>query len=134
MSGHEQVTVYNPCTDEIIEVDSGIAEMLELLWSLGIETDNSCEDNGPHGTGGMVWIGFHSCSDLWQFLRRAVPKYDALYAAMAEWHFSLFPLDLTAVAEETETHPPMFHLTADVRFPHSDYSAILANLEEALTE
>jgi hypothetical protein len=45
-----------------VEVDAGIAPLIEALWALGIETVASCEDGGTSAEGGLpaglAWIGF----------------------------------------------------------------------------
>lgn len=46
---HRQVTVPNPHLDEVIEVDEGIADLLEILWRAGIRTDFSCEGEAATG-------------------------------------------------------------------------------------
>lgn len=40
---HKQISITYPFTGEIIEVDEGIVEILELIWSVGVETFYSCE-------------------------------------------------------------------------------------------
>lgn len=47
-------------------VDLAIADLVEDLWTLGIETHNSCENH--QGTG-CVFIGFASLADAEGFLR-----------------------------------------------------------------
>lgn len=63
-TNHNQISVLNPFYDEYIEVDEGISELLEVLWSLGIETVLSCEEAQP----GIVWIQFYTGQDLSRFL------------------------------------------------------------------
>jgi hypothetical protein len=45
-----------------VEVDVGIAPLIEALWALGIDTVASCEDGGTSAEGGLpaglAWIGF----------------------------------------------------------------------------
>lgn len=40
---HQQIVVTFPFTGELIEVDEGILEILQLLWADGVETMFSCE-------------------------------------------------------------------------------------------
>lgn len=49
MSIHQQVSV--SCFGHIIQVDEGIAPLLQLLWKLNIHTYNSCQDNKD-----KIWI------------------------------------------------------------------------------
>ena len=43
-----------------VEVDEEISDLLQLIWSCGYKTYNSCQDN----SGGKIWIEF---SDVHQF-------------------------------------------------------------------
>jgi hypothetical protein len=36
---------------EVVEIDCGIVDLIQMLWSMGIQTTSSCEDSG-----GAVWI------------------------------------------------------------------------------
>lgn len=59
---HPQKKVHNPwCGD--IYVDRGIAELLCRLWTHGIETENSCQENKPD----IIWIQFYRAQDCEKF-------------------------------------------------------------------
>jgi len=59
--GHATVTLSRE-GEPTVEVDAGIAPLIEALWSRGIETVASCEDGGTSAEGGLpsglAWIGF----------------------------------------------------------------------------
>ena len=61
MTGHASVTL-SPRGKPTVEVDVGIAPLIEALWARGIETVASCEDGGTSAEGalpvGLAWIGF----------------------------------------------------------------------------
>jgi len=58
---HATVTL-NPEGGPAVEIDVGIAPLIEALWACGIETVASCEDGGTSAEGGLpvglAWIGF----------------------------------------------------------------------------
>ena len=56
MADHRQVEVYNPVYDHMTEIDEGIVDLIQLLWNLGLETINSCQENTP----GIMWISLPS--------------------------------------------------------------------------
>ena len=68
MTEHRQVKVYNYCSTEEVEVDEGIADLLQLLWNNEVNTVLSCEDNA----GGKIWIEFRE-EDYKKLYSQAVP-------------------------------------------------------------
>lgn len=61
---HRQIRVHHPSGRQIA-VDAGLAPLLAALWSEGIETANSCEEEEP----GVIWIEFETASGLSRFLK-----------------------------------------------------------------
>jgi hypothetical protein len=50
---------------KMIEIDENIAPLIKELWTTGIKTLNSCENNVPAN---YIWIEFMTFDDLKQFL------------------------------------------------------------------
>ena len=61
---HKQITVYCPGEQDFIQVDEGIAPILQSLWDAKIRTCNSCQENEP----GIIWIEFYSMKDVERLL------------------------------------------------------------------
>lgn len=61
MGQHATVTL-TPEGGPAVEIDVGIAPLIEALWARGIATVASCEDGGTSAEGGLpaglAWIGF----------------------------------------------------------------------------
>ena len=54
MIEHKQISLFNPFYNDMINVDEGMTEILEILWHQAeINTQLSCEDNN-----GKIWIHF----------------------------------------------------------------------------
>ena len=70
---HKQVNVV--CFGDNIEVDEGIADLLQMIWKSGFMTFLSCEDNIDN----CIWINF-PLSDFKSILRIAykIKPYDGL--------------------------------------------------------
>jgi hypothetical protein len=56
---------------EPVEIDAGIAELIESLWAQGVETSGSCEDGGTSGEEstpvGIAWVTFPQLRDVLRF-------------------------------------------------------------------
>ncbi|XWV25107.1 hypothetical protein QJ856_gp0669 [Tupanvirus deep ocean] len=63
--GHKTVQVKHPKYNYICDIDKGISELINYLWTAGIDTNNSCENNVPDG---YMWICFRKQEDLEKFL------------------------------------------------------------------
>lgn len=61
-----------------LDVDAGIAELLEAMWALGIETSQSCESMD-----GWTWIVLDDVSDLSTLLSAVGPT--DLFDCLREW-------------------------------------------------
>ena len=61
--------------EHAVEVDAGIAPLIEALWERGIETVASCEDGGTSAEGGLpvglAWVGFPDSSHAGRFCELA---------------------------------------------------------------
>ena len=134
MIEHEQVILEHPHTGEEIAVDRGLAPLLAALWKWNIETLNSCENNVPPD---YMWIEFASSADAENFLALALSgKRDSLYQRATEpdvpgaWLYSAVPGDESYILTPDDIlepdGPPGIRLGISVRFPVSDYPAILA--------
>lgn len=102
-----------------IEVDEGIADLLQLIWKNGIYTALSCEDNRSHDEEGnliddnideIIWISFPSPNYLILFLnivakypvdweKEGINFWDTMYSRIVggygdgkfDWKYSIFP-------------------------------------------
>lgn len=63
MTEHRQVAILDPTSKAMIEVDELMAPLLQAIWSQGIITSNSCQENRP----GVMWIEFFSAVDAEAF-------------------------------------------------------------------
>lgn len=145
---HEQVLI------EGKYVDKGIANLLKLIWSKGIKTVNSCEENKP----GIIWIQFQSINDLNKFLNRIAryPKghgenfWDTMYGRMMNlsnekenWNYDMvIPVNYGVEekliknsksssgyeAIETFTGKHDIDFNPSLRFPKKDLTEIMRNL------
>ncbi|NKB72859.1 MAG: hypothetical protein GKR89_37800 [Candidatus Latescibacteria bacterium] len=141
MHQHQQVRVYNPLLGATIEVDEGLANLLQGLWVLGIRTENSCQENRP----GVMWIEF-PCEDAARFLNLVAAGRDRdreLYDRMMEfsgadnWTYRVLPSD-RALRRDEDSGRDLFEgaseivLDISVRFPVADYDQIVQRLEAAV--
>lgn len=69
----DHVTLTLTLDGEPVEIDEGIAPVIEALWARGIRTLSSCEDGGtagqPSTPAGVAWIAFASRDDARAFAR-----------------------------------------------------------------
>lgn len=78
LAGHRQVEIYG------VEVDEGIAPLLEVLWRLGLETQFSCQGdpdyfvpNHPHAWGSAAQIIFETVPEAEKFVRKSIEILDS---------------------------------------------------------
>lgn len=136
MGEHNTVTVHHP-TQGAIEIDIQIAPLIAALWQRGIETTNSCQENKP----GMMWVEFATADDALRFIQlaassRAVER--GLYGRVMgmgwskNWEYGITIQDdsvSTNANGKVDYHgSPRYRLSVAVRFPMSDYDAILASV------
>lgn len=147
---HHQVKVYCPFMKETIEVDEGIAPLLEGLWNLDIYTIMSCEDNIDD----RVWIEFESSDDVEEFLRwisNCVEGHDEAPTDLMEriagyhfkndgtfdeknWDYDVVVNDLSDIADgkDADHSPSDFAVSISVRFPRSDYEFVRCAIESGV--
>lgn len=93
---HEQIEV--DYFGRTIEVDKGIADLLQLIWSHNIRTYMSCENVSEPHESETVWICFLSlryCNSFLEIVAKYSEDYDSMYRRiMMEAHTSvLYPAD-----------------------------------------
>jgi hypothetical protein len=142
---HEQIKVFDPSNHDYIEVDMKIAPLLQAIWSAGIRTCNSCEENSP----GIMWIEFFSLADIELFLKIIVQSlgnqihdhpeaYDWFcYRILGyngdnlnPWHYDAHPNVVPKRYNHKEIYPknslPLdIEISISVRFPHEDLPNVL---------
>ncbi len=125
---------------EAVEIDAGLAPLIEEIWKAGISTYMSCQEVSE----GIAWIEFDTVQDLLKFLNIATvfePENNSIYnraqylntdgIILPIWEFRLNLLD---IEELTPNRQPgdivSFHASVGAYFPHADIPALLENLEE----
>jgi hypothetical protein len=141
MVEHKQITVFDPASNDTIEVDEGIAPLLKAIWDFGITTCNSCQENRP----GVVWIEFLTTEDAEAFLTHVVSGMDPLVCPEADnwlysriigeiggWQYKAHPHDTReyldddlGIVELNATEACSIALSLSVRFPVADYERLL---------
>jgi hypothetical protein len=146
MVEHKQVMINNPVLNKMIEVDKGIAPLLDAIWNLGIMTCNSCQENQP----GIIWIEFSRAQDAEAFLTSIVSCLDPINSPEADnwlysriigqngvgqnggWRYSAHPHDFreyvdeeSSVLELNASEPCEIALSISIRFPVKDYERLL---------
>ncbi len=136
---------------EEVEIDVGIADLVQALWRLGIRTLNSCQDN-PVGSG-RVWLQLEAVEDAHALLKvacvwdsetlggggvwgRAFGVADTSH----DWEWKLHLTDIAevlcgeAVADGIDDGvgvEPDARFRISVRFPVTDLPTVLARLVRA---
>jgi hypothetical protein len=143
-ASHQQVKLRHYWNGKEIEVDEGIARLIELIWFFEIKTCDSCQENKPR----IAWIQFQDVGNLRLFLnlvgsypREGENLHESLYGRITRsmidndfikgsWDYSFDIEDHGVINELEEDKIITTHLDfrASVRFPVSD----IALLEEIL--
>lgn len=129
------------------DVDEKIAPLILEIWKAGIYTDLSCQSN--HG---KIWIAFTTTEDAKEFLDAVCPEHEeglySLYNRIArewrpedneeEWEWEQKAWDYDVLVEDwnglhpeddsKRTEPPDFFFSISIRFPKSDYEAVLEKM------
>lgn len=148
---HNFNIVKNPLTKKMVHIDTQITELIQLLWKLGIRTNNSCENNIPTN---YIWIEFTHSIDATIFLniigkyiyKSKAQKYEEndLYQRIKrpedeppnQWLFSCNLLDYSEqiINDETTMNRKFkgFEITISIRFPQEDYSTVVKALQEKI--
>jgi hypothetical protein len=145
---HRQTRVLHPSGRQIA-VDAGLAPLLAALWSEGIETANSCEEEEP----GVIWIEFETASDLSRFLKMVIfrlslrdegrgglrDRMTQMSPARGFWRYTTNiyadrpPIDGEGLMASDPGSPPPAarRTTVSLRFPKTDYPRVYQLFMEA---
>jgi len=112
---HPTIEVYNPFMRQVIPIDEKIAPLLKSIWKLGIETENSCQDDDNRKE---IWICFSSMHDLKRFFSHLVKYgiFELRNKKLNKWAWG------EGVDERDEMH------LAAVWFPISDLKLVMGAL------
>jgi hypothetical protein len=141
LTEHKQIAILDPASNQLIEVDDGIAPLLEAIWDSGITTCNSCQENKP----GIIWIEFLAAEDAEAFLARVVsglnpvnsPEaenglYSRIMGANCGWQYTAHPHDAREYIDEEKGTMELnasescgMALSISIRFPVEDYGRLL---------
>ena len=141
MTEHKQTAILDPALNQLIEVDEGIAPLLEAIWDSGIITCNSCQENKP----GIIWIEFLTAEDAEAFLAHVVSGLDPLNSPEADdwlysrivgancgWQYAAHPHDAREYIDEEKGTMELsasesceIALSISIRFPVGDYGRLL---------
>lgn len=129
---------------EIIEVDEGLAKLLQLIWANEIETLLSCQENHP----GIAWIQFPDAGSFQEFMNLVAVypaenenHWETLYGRMTQldlgcWEYHMIPVNRgvkeTIVNDEviqTFLGYHDFETEISVRFPVTDIPFLESILE-----
>jgi len=117
MTGHETITLEYPRVPgqvyEDIEIDKGIAPLIQACWDIGLRTLNSCEENSP----GVAWISFEHYSAE-EFLT-TVAQFDPEDLELWDYQAVIYTeYARTKDGKELLTSPPNYRIRISVRFPN----------------
>lgn len=117
---HRQV----PCGPRGVRVDEGLAELLGLLWSSGVRTTMSCQEDTP----GVSWVMFPSPDELAKFLNLVLRPGGSLYNQSRRWEYTLVPWNRSIRQNGRAGEPSDFRFRASVRFPAASVPEIVRAL------
>lgn len=141
---HRQTTVYYPGEQDFIQVDEGIAPLLQSLWEAKMRTCNSCQENEP----GIIWVEFYSMKDVERLLTimirslgdriRRNPEINDWFCyrilghegeKLAPWHFDANPnLSSTSIGQSiypSNVFDSRIELSVSTRFPYEDKQMVM---------
>jgi hypothetical protein len=108
MASHTQVTVESIYRS--VEVDSGIADLLEAIWDLDVDTTMSCEDNM-----GSVWVQMNL--EQFQKLHSLSRQCDDLAFFLDSCHYSMECWTPEHYAHHYKVPAAPAHFVVGLRFP-----------------
>ena len=119
---HQTVPILYPRRGEEVEIDCGIAELMNEIWKQGIWTNNSCENNKPDG---YVWI----CFDMDKHLRKLLGiVFDDVDSRAAVYRRAFSP-----DAKHKWIYNPIIirpgRSIVSLRFPTMDYDFVLEKVK-----
>ncbi len=130
-----------------VAIDVEIAPLIKALWDSGIETFNSCQDNGDEH---CIWIEFATPADASKFLNAVIGRLGndrtlygrAMGTAMDTpdaWTYQVFPMNygieesiLDDEVEERRIGPNDVDFAISIRFPRRDLPVVLRRLTASL--
>ena len=141
MIKHKQTAILDPISNEMIEVDEGVAPLLKAVWDFGIRTCNSCQENKP----GIIWIEFPTSEDVEAFLTHVISGIDLANSSEADnwlysriigenggWQYNAHPHDFREYINEVRgtvelktSEPCGITISISIRFPVGDYERLL---------
>jgi hypothetical protein len=135
--GHKQVPIsYGNWS---ANVDEGIAEFILAIWRCGIQTEMSCQENGP----GVTWVSFRRTTDLRRFMKMlldwsgfedkiAQPAWSrADILKFGRWHSKVDIIEGWRWVSEDEIVPNgTILLGYSIRFPKSDMESVTKHLRK----
>ncbi len=112
---HLVVKMYNPTFDDHVEIDCGIAPLIQAIWNAGLVTFNSCQDRTKESTPkpGIAWIEFADAGNAETVL-------SIIDGGEVDIH-DADQFNLTAVPMEVgdEDEAPDIRLSISMRYPHA---------------
>lgn len=148
---HKQVSVRYTAPmlkGRMVKVDEGLAELLQAIWSHGIDTVLSCQENQP----GIAWIMFpapvearHFLNRVAQYPEKAKQPWRTLYGRLANysndksWEYSLIPVNrgVTEIIDDEADEINEFYegyndfdFEVSIRFPVADIPRIIKQLRK----
>jgi hypothetical protein len=143
---HRHRTVVVQVGENRAEIDEVIAPLIASIWSVGIRTLSSCEENW----GGLVWIEFPTQDDITRFLNIVVRREsspEAIYTrilylkssslSVPQWEFEVQPVDLAGEHEGNasglgtgDDDAARFSFYYSLLFPRCDIPILLERLQQ----
>jgi hypothetical protein len=129
-----------------VPIDVEIAPLIEALWERGIETLNSCQDNGDNH---QVWIEFATPDDASRFLNAVIGRLgdyrtlngramgttmdtpDAWTYAVFQWNYGIEESIIDDEVHERRNGPNDAAFSMSIRFPRRDLTPIMRRLTQA---
>ncbi len=127
-----------------VPIDVEIAPLIEALWERGIDTLNSCQDNGENHS---VWIEFASPPDASNFLNIVIGRlgdYRTLYGRALgttmdtpdAWTYAVLPMNYgieESIVDDEVRERRIGQNDVDffisIRFPRRDLAVVLRRLQ-----
>lgn len=130
---------------DFIQVDEGIASLLQHIWDAKIRTCNSCQENEP----GIIWIEFYSMKDVERLLTIMIrslgdriqkhPEINDWFCyrilghegdKLTSWHFDAYPNLSPTRPNQRSIYPKRIfdskiELSVSTRFPCEDKQMVL---------
>jgi hypothetical protein len=161
MSKHRTRKVLNPFTDMMVSIDVKIVPLLQAIWSLGIETEQCCQNSAlsfrladwPKSwqSGPRIWLNTATEKGMRRFLNAVadnlpdesqLTRADQVYMAMHNpfhkwgWGYRANANNGTQPRQGAYPEPPTgraeFQFDMSVLFPVRHYPVVLAAVQQAV--